>query len=186
MGTLQNLIAGLRGMRQSIEANDKELVKLEQEQVALDAMSPHLDDVVASAQSGIDAYAELALAKLRWHWNVDNLRVPHAAAQVEGPMAVLEPSNTRPAFTGLTVGAGEFDYRRGPADAAMLSLLLGEAMKQALPGIVAKVLPEARDGLRRADRAKRQADIDARRDRLMRDRDAVQHELDEARRAAGN
>lgn len=156
MGGTRNEVANLRRLLAQVEA---------QRHAVLHA-TPHIDDVVAWIARAVDRQADAYEAKVAFYLNDINM-AQRGWPAIEGEGSAFElfamTDPLRYEYQGKMVSppVSSADALREPIEARALIALLRPAIHDAVRPLAERMVPGCRNGMRRADRARKLAELDA-------------------------
>lgn len=176
MDTLRNKLADVSAQIDSAK----------QERQVVVTAKPHTSDIVAAFQRGLKAQEQLFETQMR-SFLASNFVSADDAPQAAQARAqdILKLPITKP-------GEPQVDMRhqngRNPnapieLNPSVIAYMLRDRLAEELPAIVDKLCPEAREGLKSAERNRQLAELDERLKQLQLEYDGVSADLAEARKA---
>jgi hypothetical protein len=180
----KDVIAALRGARDSRADLDAKLDKARATEAELVAAPPHTDDVLAWFRRGLAVQSDEYKRRLKsWYFSAEaKASHPGTWFEADASVCLLAVPRVSPAHRALapTTGIGH-----DTPDASVLALthFLGAAIEAQLPAMVADFFPEASKGIRAADRAAKLEKVRAEIARLEADLAELDEHLKSARRA---
>lgn len=171
--------------RADLAALDTKIGQLNQQRAEIAQTPPHTDDIVAMFMRGLDATGADFKVQFAAHLSSNYLGSNTAAAVEPNRRSdILRLEASKPSLQELQDRSlTTRNPRKVELNGAVIAYFLRDRIADEIPGLVEQLCPGADKGMKAQDRQQALADIDLQLEALRADRDAIQADLDAARKA---